>query len=121
MAIVAKRRPLRAIALALTVLLATTIVGHADTSYSDEKLQAFVSGAIAAQAMAGRWLRVIDETESEELAAIYRVQANEDMRAAVEGVEGLTYREYIEIIEVLRANPELAGQVEKLYNDRVPQ
>ena len=121
MATVAKRKPLHAIALALSVLLATPSVGYADTSYSDEKLQAFVSGAIAAQAMAERWMRVIDETAGVELAATYRVQANEDMRAAVEGVEGLTYREYIEIIEVLRADPELAGLVEKMYNDRIPQ
>jgi hypothetical protein len=112
---------LRAIATALAIMLATPIGAHAEADYTEEKLQAFVSGAIAAQAMAGRWMRVIEETESEDLVKIYRVQANEDMRAAVDGVEGLTYQEYVEIIEVLRENPELAARVETMYNDRVPQ
>lgn len=110
-----------AITLASMILVATPITGFADASYSEEKLQAFVSGAIAAQDMANRWMRVIEGTESEELVKIYQVQANEDMRKAVEGVEGLTYFEYIEIIEVLRTDPELAGQVETMYKDRVPQ
>lgn len=111
----------RALLVAAGLSLALVAGASAQTEYSEEKLTAFVAATVAAEAMARKWMQVINGTTSESLADTYRAQANADMIGAIRGVEGITYEEYVEMVEAVRADPELAQRVQDIYMARIPQ
>ena len=112
---------LRALVVALGMNFALVTGALAQTEYSEEKLTAFVAATVAAEAMARRWMPVINGTTSESLADTYRAQANADMIGAIRGIEGISYEEYVEMVKAVRADQALEKRVQEIYMSRIPQ
>ena len=73
-----RRGYVRAIIVAIGLHCAVVTGVFAQADYSEEKLVAFVAATVAAEAMARKWMQVINGTTSESLADTYRAQANAD-------------------------------------------
>jgi peptidylprolyl isomerase len=115
-----RSRFLRALLVAVGLNCAVIAGALAQTEYSEEKLTAFVAATVAMQAMARRWVPVIEGASSRSIADTYRAQANADMIGAIRNTEGITYDEYNEIVEAVRADTTLEKQVQDIYMARIP-
>ena len=57
-----------------------------------------------------------NETDAQAMAQ----KANEEMRAAVAGTEGITVEEYQGIAEAAQADPQLMARLDEVFKERAP-
>jgi hypothetical protein len=92
----------------------------AGEEYSDIKLQSFADAVLAVNAVVEQWRPQIqaapNETDAEQMAQ----QANEDMRAAVAGTEGITVEEYQEIAQAAQTDPQLMARIDQVFQEMPP-
>ena len=92
----------------------------AGEEYSDTKLQSFADAVLAVNAVVEQWRPQIqaapNETDAEQMAQ----QANEDMRAAVAGTEGITVEEYQEIAQAAQTDPQLMARIDQVFQEMPP-
>ena len=105
--------------LAVLVLIGAR-ASAAEEEFSDAKLQSFASAVIAVNAIVERWRPQIEAASSEAEKQQMAEQANQEMRAAVEGTEGMSVDEYQAIAEAAQGDPQLMARLEKVFKERAP-
>jgi hypothetical protein len=88
--------------------------------YSAAKLQSFADAVLAVNAVVEEWRPQIqgapDEADAQEMAS----KANEEMRAAVAGTEGITVEEYQAIAQAAQADPQLMARIDQALKETAP-
>ena len=101
-------------ALALSVIGVSIQLGSADVEIEDQKLQAFIKAALAVDNVMDKWqpkiIQAGDSAQSESL----HVKANEEIRAAIERADGISFDEYQTIRKAIAADPEMLDRVTSL-------
>ena len=92
----------------------------AGEEYSDSKLQSFADAVLAVNAVVEQWRPQIqaapNETDAEQMAQ----RANQEMRAAVAGTEGITVEEYQEIAQAAQTDPQLMARIDQVFQETPP-
>ena len=101
----------------LTLAAKTAI---ADEEYSEAKLQSFASAVLAVNAIVEEWRPQIEAAPSEADKQQMAAQANQQMRAAVEGTEGMTVQEYQAIAQAAQADPQLMAKLDQVFKEMTP-
>ena len=100
------------------LLLTGAQASLAGEEYSDSKLQSFADAVLAVNAIVEQWRPQIQAAPSESDAEKMAQQANEEMRAAVAGTEGITVEEYQEIAQAAQADPQLMARIDQVIQER---
>ena len=106
--------------MAAALLLAGAQPLLAAEEYSDAKLQSFVDAVLAVNAVVEQWRPQIQTAPNEADAQKMAQQANEDMRAAVAGTQGITVEEYQAIAQAAQADPQLMARIDQAIKDKGP-
>jgi outer membrane murein-binding lipoprotein Lpp len=112
-------RPLMICLLAALLLIAGRATIAAE-DYSDTKLQSFASAVIAVNAVVEQWRPQIQAAPSEADKQQMAKQANQEMRAAVDGTEGITVDEYQAIARAAQADAALMARIDRVFKNRAP-
>jgi outer membrane murein-binding lipoprotein Lpp len=92
----------------------------AGDEYSDTKLQSFADAVLAVNAVVEQWRPQIQAAPSETDAEQMAQQANDEMRAAVAGTEGITVEEYQEIAQAAQTDPQLMARIDQVFQETPP-
>jgi outer membrane murein-binding lipoprotein Lpp len=92
----------------------------AGEEYSDTKLQSFADAVLAVNAVVEQWRPQIQAAPSETDAEQMARQANEEMRAAVAGTEGITVEEYQEIAQAAQTDAQLMARIDQVFQEMPP-
>ena len=113
---------LRALMICLLAVLVLTgaRASIAQEAVTDAKLQSFASAVIAVNAVVERWRPQIQAAPSETDKQQMAEKANQEMRAAVEGTEGLSVDEYQAIAQAAQGDPQLMARIDKVFKDMAP-
>lgn len=103
------------VAALFAVFLGGTAV--AAEEYSDEKLQSFAAAVMAVDALVQQWGPQIEAAPSEADKQRMAEQANQEMRAAVEGTEGMSIEEYQAIAQAAQTDPQLMARLEQVFRE----
>jgi hypothetical protein len=112
-------RPL-IICLLAALLLTTGRATIAAEEYSDAKLQSFASAVMAVNVVVERWRPQIQAAPSEAEKQQMAAQANQEMRAAVDGAGGITVDEYQAIAQAAQSDPALMARIDQVFKDMAP-
>jgi Domain of unknown function (DUF4168) len=109
----------------VTCLLAALLLAGAQPllaaeEYSDAKLQSFVDAVLAVNAVVEEWRPQIQTAPNEADAQKMAQQANEEMRAAVAGTDGITVEEYQAIAQAAQADPQLMARIDQAIKKKDP-
>ena len=88
--------------------------------YSDAKLQSFASAVMAVNAVVERWRPQIQAAPSEADKQQMAEQANQEMRAAVDGTEGMSVDEYQRIAQAAQADTALMARIDQVFKQMAP-
>jgi Domain of unknown function (DUF4168) len=88
--------------------------------YSDAKVQSFVDAVLAVNAVVEEWRPQIQTAPNEADAQKMAQQANEEMRAAVAGTDGITVEEYQAIAQAAQADPQLMARIDQAIKKKGP-
>ena len=88
--------------------------------YTDAKLQSFADAVLAVNAVVEQWRPQIQAAPNEADAQEMASQANEEMRAAVLGTEGITVEEYQAIAQAAQADPQLMARIDQALKETAP-
>ena len=88
--------------------------------YSQAKLQSFADAVLAVNAIVEQWRPQIQAAASEADRQRMAEQANEEMRAAVEGTDGMTVEEYQAIAQAAQADPQLMARLDQMFKEMAP-
>jgi membrane protein implicated in regulation of membrane protease activity len=113
------RHMLSCLVAALFVALAGAAALAAE-EYSQAKLQSFASAVLAVNAIVEEWRPQIQAASSEADKQRLAEQANEEMRAAVEGTEGMTVEEYQGIAQAAQSDPQLMARLDEVFKEMAP-
>lgn len=103
-------------ALFLTLAARTAVAEE----YSQAKLQSFANAVLAVNAIVEQWRPQIQAASSESDRQRMAEQANQEMRAAVEGTEGMTVEEYQAIAQAAQADPQLMARLDQMFKEMAP-
>jgi outer membrane murein-binding lipoprotein Lpp len=88
--------------------------------YSDAKLQSFADAVRAVNAVVEEWRPQIQAAPNEADARQMAEKANEEMRAAVAGTEGITIEEYQAIAQAAQADAQLMARIDQALKETGP-
>ena len=88
--------------------------------YTDAKLQSFADAVLAVTAVIEQWRPQIQAAPNEADAQEMAQKANDEMRAAVSGTEGITVEEYQEIAQAAQADPQLMARIDQAFKEIAP-
>jgi Domain of unknown function (DUF4168) len=112
-------RPLM-ICLLAALCLTSGRAGIAAEEYSDAKLQSFASAVMAVNAVVERWRPQIQAAPSEADKQQLAEQAHQEMRAAVDGTEGMSVDEYQRIAQAAEADGALMARIDQALRQMAP-
>jgi hypothetical protein len=104
---------------ALCIVVAAHTASAAD-EYSDAKVRSFVDAVLAVNAVVERWRPQIQAASSEADKEQMAKQANQEMRAAVEGTNGMSVEEYQAIAQAAQADPQLMARIDQVFRQAAP-
>ena len=106
--------------LGVLALVAGPIGGQvaAQTAYSDAKLEAFVTAALAVDDLVKTWAPRIDNADSQERADQLRTQANTELIDAVESTDGISLDEYRQIVREAGQDADLSARIQKIVEEK---
>jgi hypothetical protein len=104
-------------AVCLTIAAQTVIAAD---EYSDAKVRSFVDAVLAVNAVVERWRPQIQAAPSEADKEQMAKQANQEMRAAVEGTDGMGVEEYQAIAQAAQADPQLMARIDQVFKESAP-
>lgn len=90
----------------------------AQAGYSDAKLDAFVTAALAVDDLVKTWAPRIDNADSQEKADQLRTQANTELIDAVEGTDGISLDEYRQIVRDAGQDADLSARIQKIVEEK---
>jgi prophage tail gpP-like protein len=105
---------------ALAALLLSGAPLLAADEYSDAKLQSFADAVLAVNAVVERWRPQIQAAPNQADAQQMMQTANDEMRAAVAGTEGITVQEYQAIAQAAQADPQLMARIDQAFKKKGP-
>lgn len=108
------------ICLLAILVLTGTRVSVADQEFTDAKLQSFASAVLAVNAVVERWRPQIEAAPTDADKQQMAEKANQEMRAAVEGTNGLSVDEYQAIAQAAQADPQLMARLDKMFKEMAP-
>ena len=113
---------LRALMICLLAVLVLTgaRASVAQEAFTDAKLHSFASAVIAVNVIVERWKPQIQAAPSDADRQQMAQKANEEMRAAVEGTEGLSVEEYQAIAQAAQGDPQLMARIDKVFKEMAP-
>jgi Domain of unknown function (DUF4168) len=113
---------LRALTICLLAVLVLTgaRASVAQDAFTDAKLHSFASAVVAVNAVVERWRPQIQAAPSDADKQRMAEQANKEMRAAVEGTEGLSVDEYQAIAQAAQGDPQLMARLDKVFKEMAP-
>jgi hypothetical protein len=113
---------LRALTICLLAVLVLTgaRASVAQEAFTDAKLQSFASAVVAVNAIVERWEPQIQAASSDTDKQQMVEKAQQEMRAAVEGTEGLTVEEYQAIGQAAQGDPQLQARIGQLFKEMTP-
>ena len=88
--------------------------------YSDAKLRSFVDAVLSVNAVVEQWRPQIQAAPNQADAQEMARKANDEMRAAVAGTEGITIEEYQAIAQAAQADPQLMARIDQAIKNKVP-
>ncbi len=94
--------PFRILVLGVALCGITTAPVFAESTFSQTKLEAFVTAAMAVNELVRKWTPRIRSAEKGAEGAKLRAEADAELIAAVEGTDGMTVAEYREIGDAAR-------------------
>ena len=106
--------------LVLGVVLAgiATAPAFAESTFAQTKLDAFVTAAMAMNEVVRKWRpRIRNAGEGAEGAKL-RAEADAELLAAIEGIDGMTVAEYKEIGDAARKDQALMSQLQQILTAR---
>jgi hypothetical protein len=112
-------RPLL-ICLLAALVFASGRAAIAAEEYSDAKLQSFASAVLAVNAIVEQWRPQIEAASSDAEKQQMAAQANEEMRAAVDGTEGMSVEEYQKIAQAAQGDATLMARIDKVFKEMAP-
>jgi outer membrane murein-binding lipoprotein Lpp len=108
----------------MTVLVAALALTGARVAsaeeYSDAKLQSFASAVIAVNSVVEQWRPQIEAASSDAERQQMAAQANQEMQAAVEGVEGMSVEEYQAIAQAAQGDAQLMARLDQVFKAMAP-
>ena len=113
-------RPMLSFLVAALVLTLAAPAAIAAEEYSQAKLQSFASAVLAVNAIVEQWRPQIQAAPSDADKQRMAEQANQEMRAAVEGTEGMTVEEYQAIAQAAQADPQLMARLDQMFKEMAP-
>jgi Domain of unknown function (DUF4168) len=75
---------------------------------------------LAVNAVVEQWRPQIQAAPSEADKQQMAEQANQEMRAAVAGTEGITVEEYQAIAQAAQTDPQLMARIDQVINEKAP-
>ena len=90
----------------------------AQAAYSDAKLDAFVTAALAVDDLVKTWAPRIDNADSQEKADQLRTQANTELIDAVESTDGISLDEYRQIVRDAGQDADLSARIQKIVEEK---
>jgi hypothetical protein len=113
---------LRALMICLLAVLVLTgaRAAVAQEAFTDAKLHSFASAVIAVNMVVERWKPQIQAAPSDADRQQMAQKANEEMRAAVEGTEGLSVEEYQAIAQAAQGDAQLMARIDKVFKEMAP-
>jgi outer membrane murein-binding lipoprotein Lpp len=108
------------ICLLAVLMLTGTRISVADEEFTDAKLQSFASAVVAVNAIVERWRPQIEAAPTDADKQQMAEKANQEMRAAVEGTNGLSVDEYQAIAQAAQADPQLMARLDKMFKEMAP-
>jgi hypothetical protein len=112
---------LRAVMFGLVAALALSgMRGVMAEEYSDAKLQSFASAVLAVNMLVEQWRPQIQAAPTEADRQKLAEQANQEMRAAVDGTEGMSVEEYQAIAQAAQADTALMARLDRVFKAMAP-
>lgn len=106
--------------LAIGAVLASVVfglsvqLGSADVEIEDKKIKAFIEAALAVDHVMDKWQPKIIQASSSDEAETLHGQANAEIRAAIEGADGISLDEYQSIREAIAADSAMLDRVTEI-------
>jgi outer membrane receptor for Fe3+-dicitrate len=108
------------ICLVMALCLVAARASIAAEEYSDAKLQSFASAVLAVNAVVEEWRPQIEGATSEADKQQMAEQANQQMREAVDGIEGMSVEEYQEIAQAAQGDAQLMARLDQVFKELAP-
>ena len=108
------------ICLLAALVLAAASVAKAAEEYSEAKLQSFASAVMAVNAIVEQWRPQIQGAANEADKQQMAEQANQEMRDAVAGINGMSVEEYQAIAQAAQGDPQLMARLDKVFREMAP-
>jgi hypothetical protein len=102
---------------ALACALATSgpVWAQAQSEFSDQQLESFVVAALAVDKLIREWNPRIQAAQDDAQAAQMREQANGELAEAIARTDGITLEQYQQIVQAAKADPDLKGRIDVIY------
>ena len=102
---------------ALACALATSgpVWAQAQSEFSDQQLELFVVAALAVDKLIREWNPRIQAAQDDAQAAQMREQANGELAEAIARTDGITLEQYQQIVQAAKADPDLKGRIDVIY------
>ena len=109
--------------LGIAILLSVTAIGvaSAQAAVSDAKIHAFLTAAMSVNEVIEEWTPRVEGAESQEAADDLAAQANAEIKAVIEGTDGISTNEYMQIAEAARTDPKLSARIERIFKESFNQ
>ncbi|OHC73239.1 MAG: hypothetical protein A3G18_07165 [Rhodospirillales bacterium RIFCSPLOWO2_12_FULL_58_28] len=108
-----------AIVLAAAIGVFTQGTARAGGEFTDAKVEAYVTASIAIDTLINKWGPKIDAAKSEEEANKMKEQANGELVAAIDKVDGINSNEYQALADVAATDPNMQQRLKKAFEKRM--
>ncbi len=108
----------RILVLGIALAGIATAPTSAQSTFSQTKLDAFVTAAKAVNEVVRKWTPRIRSAGKEAEGAKLRAEADAELIAAIEGTDGMTVAEYREIGDAARKDQTLMSQLQQILATR---
>jgi hypothetical protein len=104
--------------LGLALATSGSVGAQTQPEFTDQQLESFVVAAIAVDELIREWNPRIQEAENADQAAQLREEANGALVEAITQTEGITLDEYQTIGQAAQNDPDLAGRINEIYQEK---
>ena len=105
------------LALGFAAMSCPVSAARSEEQFSQNKLEAFVTAALAVKRVAVRWAPRMQGVDKSQFAAL-RNQASTEMIAAITETEGISVQEYRQISTAARKDPKLLERIRTMVHAR---
>lgn len=104
--------------LGLALATSGSVRAQTQPEFTDQQLESFVVAAIAVDELIREWNPRIQEAENADQAAQLREEANGALVEAITQTDGITLEQYQTIGQAAQSDPDLAGRINEIYQEK---